>query len=309
MASLRDIKKRVASVRSTHKLISAMKLIAASRFRQSLHLLQFARDYEKSLADVLRTVLSDKDNYQICKQLLPSYFFDEIPSKPYVICVFGAQKGLCGNYNLAVIKEALALETRNQEHVCEFVPMTLKTAEYFTKHRPKQAEPLAGLGHFPTNATCMELANYVFEHVQKWYANENVGAVSIVCGKFINTLNQDVESFDLYPIRIIASQNIAEKAQQGLTEKTQSTLGFRLIEPSVEVVVEKIFKKLVLTRLYKAFLEAETCEYAARMTMMDSSKRNAEELIDKLSLQYNRTRQANITNELIEIIAGTATHG
>jgi F-type H+-transporting ATPase subunit gamma len=280
-----------------------MKLIAASRFRQSLHLLQFARDYEKSLADALRTVISDEDNYERCKQLLPSYFFEEVPSVPYVICVFGAQKGLCGNYNLAVIKEALALEARNRDRVCEFVPMTLRTAEYFTKHRPKQAEPLAGLGHFSTNATCMELATYVFEHVQKWYANENVGAVGIVCGKFINTLNQDVESFDLYPNRIDLVR------PQDLSEKSPSALGFRRVEPSVEIVVEQILKKLVLTRLYKAFLESETCEYAARMTMMDSSKRNAEELIDKLSLQYNRTRQSNITNELIEIIAGTANHG
>jgi F-type H+-transporting ATPase subunit gamma len=285
-----------------------MKLIAASRFRQSLRLLHLARDYEKSLAGVLRTILADKDNYERCAQHLPQYFFEEDPSKPYVICVFGAQKGLSGNYNLAVIKEALALEARSRPRSCEFVPMTLKTAEYFTKHRPTQAEPLAGLGHFPTNATFIELAVYVLEHVQKWYANENVGAVGVVCGKFINTLNHDVESFDLYPNRmdLLTSHDSAESG--GNTPVFAGGPGFRLVEPSVEVVVEKILKRLALSRLYKAFLEAETCECAARMTMMDSSKRNAEELIDKLSLQYNRTRQASITNELIEIIAGTAAH-
>ncbi|MDR1907992.1 MAG: F0F1 ATP synthase subunit gamma [Holosporales bacterium] len=345
MAGLQDIKKRIQTVQSTHKLISAMKLIAASRFRQSIRLLQVARDYEASLTNALRTIVSDKDQRDLCRKYFPTHFFEDTPSKPRVICVFGAQKGLCGNYNLASIKEAIAVEARDAKNrKCEFVPMTLKAAEYFVKHKPDQTEPLAGLGHFSKKATCMDLATYVFDHIKNWYINGEVGAVSIVCGKFVNTLTQSVESFDLYPnkdllerfITVAPIEHVSKGSQaqtggpqaqaigpqahtgteashagttpspQNNTETEPSQICKLRIEPSLEKVVIPLLDTLALVRIYKAFLESETCEFAARMTMMDSSKRNAEELVDKLSLQYNRTRQANITNELIEIIAGTA---
>ncbi|MDR1597926.1 MAG: F0F1 ATP synthase subunit gamma [Holosporales bacterium] len=338
MAGLQDIKKRINSVKSTHKLIAAMKLIAASRFRQSVRMLQIARNYESSLAQALQQIMNNGEQYSNCRKCLPAHVFEEDPTKPHIICVFGAQKGLCGSYNMVSVKEALAVYNRYRPRACEFVPMTLKAAEYFVKHKPNVTEPLAGLGHFSKHATCMELAVYVFDHVKKWYQNGEVGSVSLVAGNFVNTLTQGVTSVSLYPNADLAkieliqreysgsagaprgadgSANIAAPSNSSTQSDSSSTSSpstlinpstpsnpLRL-EPSIESVIEPLLDNLTLVRIYKAFLESETCEFAGRMTMMDSSKRNAEELIDKLSLRYNRTRQTNITNELIEIIAGT----
>lgn len=303
MAGLQDIKKRIRSVKSTHKLTSAMKLISASRLRQSTRLLLWARDYENSLKQALTWTFQniDADDYKRCKEKLPWYFLKENPKKPHIICIFGAHKGLCGNYNLLSIREALSVESHYPDRQCSFIPLTAKTAEYFSKYKPDQAEPLAGLGHFGKNASCFDLAQYVFEHMEKWFVNEEAGSVSLVSGHFMNALTQKVESFDLFPVF-----NNIENEVKNLDLSNLSYKNVPIIEPSRGEVLEKSLKHFILVRIYRSFLESEACEYSARMTMMENSKHNAEELISRLSLQYNRTRQTNITNELIEIIAGAS---
>ncbi|MDR2464149.1 MAG: ATP synthase F1 subunit gamma [Holosporales bacterium] len=301
MSGLQDIKKRIRSVQSTHKLISAMQLIAASRFRQSIKLLQNARSYEDSLSDVLyRVVTINKEKYNKARQCLPWYLKEKDASKPHLICVFGAQKGLCGGYNLSSIKEALAVEERYNDRRCLFAPITLKAAEYFIKRKPTQIKHFAGLGHL-TDTHYMDLATNVFNDINELFNNSEIGSISIVSGKFVNTLTQRIESYELFPFDITSKLQKQQNAQQTDYLSKQC-----LVEPSIEKALQRGLEHLVLVHIYRAFIESETCENASRMTMMDNSKRNAKELISKLSVRYNRTRQANITNELIEIIAGVA---
>jgi F-type H+-transporting ATPase subunit gamma len=143
----------------------------------------------------------------------------------------------------------------------------------------------------------MEIASYVVDQLMHWLEVKEVGAVSIVFGKFVNALVQKVEHFQLFPF--IFQQNA------GNGPPPPQVKSGTLVEPSFISAAQSVINSLVRIRVCRAFVESNTCEQAARMTMMESAKRNAENLIDKLTLQYNRTRQANITNELIEIVSGT----
>lgn len=314
---LQDIKKRVRSVESTHKLTSAMKLIAASRLRQATRLLTSARAYETSLRQTLQASFRtlSPEALERCRVQLPWYYTRQIFKKPHIICVIGAHSGLCGGYHLLSVRETLAEEARTvgrQDY--SIVPFSAKTAEYFAKNRPEKTEPLAGLGHFGKKADNLDVARYVLEHMERWFHNDEAGSVVVVSGYFKSALVQQVETFQLFPLleNVLSFQpswnkpEEAEKNEPDGLNVIEAGLGGLRIEPSHEEALEQALRHFALVRLYRAFLESEACECSARMTMMESAKRNAEELIDKLSLQYNRTRQANITNELIEIIAGTS---
>lgn len=302
MTGLKNIKKRIKSVSSTYKLTSAMKLLAASKLQHLMASLMIARDYEKTLQVALLWALQDLtlEEFEICKQQLPWYFAQPDVSKPHIILVFGANKGLCGNYNLLSIREALEVAKTYQSQSYVFIPLTLKTTEYFQKHHKDHTEPLPGLGHFEQHTNYIDLAHHVLEHIFNRFKNNGVGSVSLIRGKFVNALIQRVDRFDVFPIfPKITPENISAK-----NEKLDAPAP--LIEPSKIKILEESARHFTLLKLYLSFLESETCEQAARVTMMESAKHNAEDLIDTLTLQYNRTRQANITNELIEIIAGTS---
>jgi F-type H+-transporting ATPase subunit gamma len=301
MAGLQDIKKRIRSVQSTHKLISAMKLIAASRFRQSMKLLQNITTYENSLENALQSIMiTDKEKREKAIQCLPWYYRKEDTSKPHLICIFGAQKGLCGGYNLSTIKEAIADESRHSDRLCLFAPITLKAAEYFIKRKPTQIKHFAGLGYLK-NTNYVDLATHILNDINDLFNNSEIGSMSVVHGKFVNALTQKIESYKVFPSVMLTQLQKPQDIQQ-----TNHMPSQYLVEPSIDKALKKVLEHFVLVQIYRAFIESETCENASRITMMDNSKRNAEELVDKLSLKYNRTRQANITKELIEIIAGVA---
>lgn len=301
---LQDIKKRIRSVKSTHKLTSAMKLIAASRLRQVTRLLTSAQAYETSLRQALSASFQTlgSGTLERCYAALPWYYTKADLKKPHIICVMGAHGGLCGGYNLLSVREALAEEARTGNREYSIVPFSAKTAEYFAKNRPDKTEPLAGLGHFEKGADTLDIARYVLEHMERWFANQEAGSVVVVSGRFKTVLTQQVETFPLFPLLQDLFPTPEEEDPSALSEGLEGVL----IEPSPAEALEQSLRHFALIKLYRAFLESEACECAARMTMMENAKHNAEELIDKLSLQYNRTRQANITNELIEIIAGTS---
>lgn len=303
MNGLQDIKKRIKSISSTHKLTAAMKLIAASQLRQTTRSLVWARRYEQTLMQTFIEAFSrvEPEKREAFKQSLPVFFRKKDPSKPHIICVLGANKGLCGGYNLFVIHEAIEEEKRCGNPASSFIPLTAKTSEYFLKHKADQTEPLAGLGHFSKDDGAWERACYVLEHMENWFKNEEAGSVSLVSGQFVNTLVQKASTVSLFPFwdHLEAQLNEHEFFSHESHVIPQ-------MAPSGEDLLRRTVHHLVLVRLYRAFIESEACECAARMTMMESSKHNAEDLMEKLSLQYNRTRQSNITNELIEIIAGTS---
>lgn len=303
MNGLQGIKKRIRSISATHKVTSAMKLIAAAQLRQVMHSLPWVRSYEetllKALLKALRGMTAEERGH--FRATLPWFYVRSDAAKPHIICVLGAQKGLCGGYNLTVIHEALAEEKRCRNPSSSFIPLTAKTSEYFLKHKAEKTEPLAGLGHFAEKTHSLDLAVYVLEHMINWFHNEEAGSVALVSGHFVNALIQKAETFSLFPFW----RFLEEKLDQEEFFETESIM-LPTFEPTSAQVLKAVIDQLILIKIYRTYLESEACESAARMTTMDSSKHNAEELMKKLNLQYNSARQANITNELIEIIAGTS---
>lgn len=295
MAGLKDIKKRVKTVSSTQKLTSAMKLLAASKLKHLTKELAIARTYTQSLSAAMHRAFAGTtaETLDAFREQSGSFFWDPVPNKPHILLVIGANKGLCGNYDLSVVRAALAKAHELGLDKCRFIPATVKAGEYFQKNQPHATEALAGLGHFDPHSKPIEVARYIFEHLKHRFEHEEIGSVSMVRGRFVNALIQKVEYTPLFPI-VPELGVVASVAEPGAPE----------IEPApVDVFVSWLEHEAIL-RLYLALLESDTCEQAARVTMMENAKRNAEELIDSLTLQYNRTRQANITNELIEIVAG-----
>jgi ATP synthase F1 gamma subunit len=373
MAGLKEIKKRIRSIESTYKLTLAMKLIASSRLNRTLSLLMKVRQYEKSLMEALKWALSDltPEMTEKIKASLPDFLSGDLPQKQHVICVLGANRGLCGSYHLQTVNEALkfvkkkstqeslkkqrpkkqkeetnspyyddnSIKKKEQREPIErdssspssdlevvFVPLTDKTADFFIKNRPQETEPLAGLGYLKKGATFLDQSQYVWEHIEKWIEKEEIGQVSFVGGEFSRSLRQKIVSFDLFPVWSYTHPFLEKKIElneehpqtEKETAKAKNPLvslllsqpssfnAAPIVEPSLEKVMEYSARHLVLVKIYRSFLESEACENATRVVTMETSKRNAEELKNKLTLKYNQTRQANITNELVEIIAGTS---
>lgn len=296
MSGLKEIKNRIRSVSSTHKLTSAMKLIATAKLKQSSSFVASIRDYENTLLDSINSAIMNisKENLNKIMEKLPWFLLNKKSDKPHVFLIFGANKGLCGNYNTSIIRETLNISaTINQKSI--FVPITHRTLEYFVKHEKENTKDLLKLS-FSNNLNYLDLSTKIMKNIEDWFDNDEIGSVSIIRGKFVNALVQQVEHINLYPF----SRKNFDLYTNDLSECKDT-----IIEPSEFDFLKSSMKSLIQITICRSFLESETCEYAAKMTMMEGAKRNAETLIDDLTLQYNRTRQSNITNELIEIIAGT----
>lgn len=315
MSSLKDIKKRLKSVKSTKKLTAAMKLIASSRLKYAMKLLIQAKSYEMTLHNTLRWGLTNLTDEQIenCKEKMPWFYSESNKEKPHLIFVFGANKGLCGSYNLSVIREALLEEEKFPKGNCFFIPLTTKTTDYFLKYKKDETECVLGLGHLSNDTGFIAISSFIIDFLMRKYSVNEIGSVSLVHGKFINALVQKVERVDLFPI--LGDPPYFFQEEYKITSKSLKKNSFSdliiendikpKLEPSVAELIESSIKHIALMKIYSAFLESETCEQASRVTMMESANNNAENLVEKFTLKYNRTRQSNITNELMEIIAGT----
>lgn len=297
MAGLKDIKKRLKTVNSTQKLTSAMKLLAASKLSHLTSSLALVHQYYNAFLASAQWAYAhmSADELEKYQQSVPSFFLRATSDKPHIFLILGANKGLCGNYNLMAIRTALTESRKYEPDQCKFMPITIKAAEYFQKYKPTQTEALSGLGHFESQSNFMGLARYILENLEHRFEHGDIGSVSLICGHFVNALIQKVEPKPLFPL--MPSLSLFAPSEEAQPKSP-------IIEPDPAGFLAATLKQMALLRIYMALLESETCEQAARVTMMESAKRNAEELIDGLTLQYNRTRQANITNELIEIIAG-----
>jgi F-type H+-transporting ATPase subunit gamma len=312
MAGLKDIKNRIKSVESTEKLTSAMKLIATAKLKHSMHLSESLHDFKKTFMDAIvwANFGLDAENFEALAVRLPWFFFEENKDRVHVIFVIGANRGLCGNYNLTIVREALSLakqisgQCKDQVERTVFVPLTLKTSEYFLKNEKDRMLSIPGLD-FSGKQTSVDFAGFVTDYMFEAMKNQEWGAVSIVCGKFVNSLVQKAESVRIFPF--FDEQNKKLFCRE-LGSNGEGEPAWRIsprIEPSNISMIKLLVDTIVRLQMSVAFAESQTCEQAARMVTMDSAKKNAENLIDTLTLQYNRTRQSNITNELIEIIAGT----
>ena len=287
MPSLKDLKNRIGSVKSTQKITSAMKMVAAAKLRKAQEQAIASRPYcssmEKfvsSLANKLIDIAPDllKGKKEIKKQLL---------------VVFSADRGLCGGFN-GSISRAVKLEVKKSKDLgieTKLLFVGRKSADTLKKDFQQHiVEIVTGNSTNPIYSDALSISSKIVD----LYQRDEFGSCKIIFNKFVSAITQEVTLKSLIPI---------ETNNEDVSNNNQVSSVYEY-EPSEEVILEELLNKNIATQLFSAQMESTASELAARMTAMDNATRNAGDLIDRLTLQYNRTRQAFITKELIEIISG-----
>jgi F-type H+-transporting ATPase subunit gamma len=287
VANLKDIKRRITSVQSTQKITSAMKMVAAAKLRRAQEAIENARPYatrmRSTLEEVSRGALEDSH---------PLLEVHE-ERKTLEIVVVTSDRGLAGAFNTNVSKAAdRVLKAREGEF--DRVGLTLlgkKAADYFVRRRASQITYQSPIDGEVTYDQAADIAR----ELARRYAAGDLDEVLLVFSEFISTMTQEPVVTTLLPFTPPAADETADD--------TEESGGYE-IEPDPEALLAALVPKAVEIEVFRALLENQAGEHAARMTAMEAATKNTEELIEALTLKYNRARQAAITSELVEIVTG-----
>ena len=287
MPSLKDLKNRIGSVKSTQKITSAMKMVAAAKLRKAQEQAIASRPYCSSMEKIVSSLASKLiDN-------APELLKGKKEIKKQLLVVFSADRGLCGGFN-GSISRAVKLEVKKSKDLgieTKLLFVGRKSADTLKKDFQQHiVEIVTGNSTNPIYSDALSISSKIVDLYQK----DEFGSCKIIFNKFVSAITQEVTLKSLIPI---------ETNNEDVSQNNQVSSVYEY-EPSEEVILEELLNKNIATQLFSAQMESTASELAARMTAMDNATRNAGDLIDRLTLQYNRTRQAFITKELIEIISG-----
>lgn len=280
MANLKDIKLRMGSIKNTQQITAAMKMVAAAKLKKAEGQISSARPY----ADKLRSIVSN------LSQGLDSSAHPLLQKREggkTVILLISSDKGLCGGLNTNLCKELINYQYENELELIELITVGRKGREFFNAKGVEIAESLQGMKE-------QEMAESLIEMVRKLiqqYIDGEVNQLVLAFNHFKNVITQEATFQQVLPIEPPEMEDPEEEIEF-------------LFEPSKADILNSILAQYVESQAYTAFLDNQACEHAARMTSMDAATNNADEMLSALRLQYNRARQAAITTELIEIIAG-----
>ncbi len=293
MASLIDLRRRIRSVKNTQQITKAMKMVAAAKLRRAQDQILATRPYALELRKVtehLAAVAAGEVEHPL---LTPheGEGDDSAASGKTLVLVVTGDKGLCGAFN-AHVQRRTEQEMASLNGGGEILALGNRGADFFTHRGAPMRGARRGLFKDLSYATAQGLA----AEVSNAYAEGEYDAVYAVYNEFISVLSQRVSWERLLPI---AREDV-------LGDEGASANGHRdyLYEPSEAEILNELLPRFVTFQIYRVLLESQAAEHAARMTAMDSATKNAGELIDTLTLQYNRSRQAEITTELIEVVSG-----
>ena len=279
MASQRDIRRRITAARNIKQITRAMQFVAASKLRRAQDATLAARPYSEKIDEVLAdvaAVLGPEDHPLLA---------DPTGSKRLLILIT-TDRGLAGPLNTNIIR-FVAREITEHSGDMSVVSVGRKGRDAMRRSRVPIEAHFAGFGDKPTFADVLPLARLITDD----FLSGEYGRVDLIYSRFISTLAQRPVLVQVLPIKP--------------TEDTEGIPGNQFIfEPSPAVVFEQLLPRYVATRLFQAVLEAKASEESSRMVAMKNATENAEELIDDLTLAYNKVRQSNITREMIEIATG-----
>ena len=293
MPSLKDIKTQINSVGSTKKITSAMKMVAASKLRRSQEKAEAARPYSSRLEEMLASLASSAASGDGIIKLLTGTGNDQ----NYIVVPVSADRGLCGGFNSSINRETFKLvkSLEGDGKSVQLMPVGKKSRDFFNRVMKNQiAESFVDLN---ISNSGYESALKVSNKLQELYFDSKFDKCIIVFNKFKSAISQEVTQQQLIPL------DVSESSEE---EKADTTAAKAIYdyEPDEETILKDLLPKNVSIQIFKVLLESDAGEHGARMAAMDNATRNAGEMIDSLTLKYNRTRQAFITKELIEIISG-----
>lgn len=278
-ASARDIKNRIKSIESTMQITKAMELVSASKLRRAKERAQAVLPFMKLLDNTMQGIVSN------CGSGVMSDFTLPREVKRTCIVLIAGDRGLAGGFNTNVFKQAMTL-TEGKGEFC-FLPIGKKAAE-FCSHRKLD---IISEEELKAGDTDPEKCAALCEYLTREYTRRKIDCIYVVYNEFVSMLMQRPQTLKLLPLNV---KNAGEEKAGALT----------LYEPSPEAVIEAIVPQYIGGMLYCAVCESLAGEHGARRMAMDSATKNAGEMIDTLSLKYNRARQAAITQEITEIVSG-----
>ena len=287
MPSLKDLKTRINSVKSTQKITSAMKMVAAAKLRRAQDSAEKGRPYADRMQQIVNSLASKADPISA-----PQLLVGNGKDNTHLLVVVSADRGLCGGFNGAITRQTRTevARLRGEGKTVKLLMVGRKSADALRRELgDAYIDSLEGI-----QGTAVEYADAasIGETVRNGFEAGEFDVCTVIFNKFKSAISQEVTLKRLIP---------AEVGED--TQDDDAGVSYEY-EPDEEELLAAVLPRNISTQVYSALLESSAAELAARMTAMDNSTRNAGDLIERLTLVYNRTRQATITKELIEIISG-----
>ena len=287
MASLDDLKKRISSVKSTQKITKAMKMVAAAKLRRAQESAEKGRPYSEKMNNIILNLssgISDKEN-------APKLLSGTGEDKVHLCVVMTSDRGLCGGFNSNIIKKAKLYFQNLSENSKELKIITVGSKGYDQLKRVYHDKIIENISFKESKNTNYFDADKVGKIIIEKFEKKEFDVCTIFYNQFKNVITQIPQEQQIIPLKM-------------LEEKDQSSdIGYEF-EPDEDEILGNLLPKNISTQIFKAMLENSASEQGSRMSAMDNATRNAGEMVDKLTIEYNRSRQAAITKELIEIISG-----
>jgi len=287
MATLDDLKKRITSVKSTQKITKAMKMVAAAKLRRAQENAEKGRPYSEKMNNIILNLsngISDKEN-------APKLLSGTGEEKIHLCIVLTSDRGLCGGFNSNIIKKAKAYFKKISEEGKTLKIITVGSKGYDQLKRVYKDNIVEKVS-FKDSKTINYLdAEKVGKMIIESFEKKEFDVCAIFYNKFKNVITQIPQEQQIIPLK---TSDVEANSSEDNYE----------FEPDEDEILSNLLPKNISTQIFKAMLENSASEQGSRMSAMDSATRNAGEMVDKLTIEYNRSRQAAITKELIEIISG-----
>ena len=286
MASLDDLKKRIISVKSTQKITKAMKMVAAAKLKRAQDNAEKGRPYSEKMNKIILNLSNSITDKESAPRLLVGNGEDKV----HLCIVLTSDRGLCGGFNSNIIKKAKSYFEKILLDNKTLKIITVGTKGYDQLKRNFNDKIIEKISFKESKSINYFDANKVGKMIIDLYLKKEFDVCTIFYNKFKNVITQIPQAQQIIPLKDEENENSSDESYE--------------FEPDEDEILSNLLPKNISTQIFKAMLENSASEQGSRMSAMDNATRNAGEMVDKLTIEYNRSRQAAITKELIEIISG-----
>jgi F-type H+-transporting ATPase subunit gamma len=291
MATLKEIRRRITSIKSTQQITKAMKMVAAAKLRRAQQRILAARPYARKIDELIHNLISTVENFD-------DPLIQERAIEKVTLVVVTSDRGLCGSFNGNIIKKTL-MEVDSLKGVeVEIVPVGRKAYDFFRKRKFNLGREYINFFNDLRFDHAKEITNYLKQE----FIEGKTDQIKLVYNEFKSAIQQNLIIEDLIPIQVNPKSD--EKDDRETSTPTQHLKPDFIYEPSQNEILLQLLPKHLNIQMWRVLLESSAAEQGARMAAMENATENANELIYDLTLQYNKARQASITKELIEIVSG-----
>jgi F-type H+-transporting ATPase subunit gamma len=290
MASLKDLRMKIVSVKSTRKITSAMKMVAASKLRRAQSAAEAARPFAERMERMLGTLAASLAGQSGAPKMLTGTGNDKV----HLLVAVTADRGLCGGFNATIVRatKAMAAALLKQGKTVKIMPVGRKAREQLKRDYGQYM--IEGFEQLGRRGVVFAEADQVASQISAMFDAEEFDVCTVVYNRFKSAIAQEVTRQQVIPFPVPELGAKADTGPKAIYE----------FEPGEEEILAEILPRNLATQVFRALLESQASEQGARMTAMDNATRNAGDMINALAIKYNRSRQAQITKELIEIISG-----